>query len=103
MRRQVLAIPFVRKLRMVRRPRVAVEELAGDRVALRRAPLEVGPENAIVAAAGVLAVGEHHADERDTDVVTDAADGDGGPEILVGQIGALGAGKNDAPTATILG
>src|SRR5439155_23216373 len=80
----------------------AEEGLARDRVLARGPPLEVRPEHPVVAAAPDLAVGGEQAHERLADIPAQPADGHERAELLVGEVGAVGPGKDHAAPAVVL-
>src|SRR5262249_13829413 len=86
----------------VRRPRVAVQVLAGHHVRVARLPAEVRPQDPVVDAARALAVGQEEARERAPEVAADAADRDRRGEVLVDQGRRGRAGEDGAPAAAVL-
>src|SRR5206468_11176414 len=73
--RERLAGPLLREIGAYWRSRAAVQELTGNRVAARRAPLKVGTGDAVVPVAVVrLAIGDERAHERQAEFPLRAAD-----------------------------
>ena len=103
--RHSLAGPLVGEIRALRGLRAREEELPGDRVLVRQAPAEVGPEDAVVSAAVGLAdlpIGCEEADERLAELLSHAADGHDRAELLVGEVRRVRAGEDDAAPAAVL-
>src|SRR6185369_10766921 len=82
------AVPLGREVRLVRRPRVADEDLTRQRVVLR-VETEIGADDAIVASPVVLAARHEETGKRVLpEIVPDAADEDLRLEILVREVRA---------------
>src|SRR5439155_2305149 len=96
--------PLVGEVRPPRGLRAREEKLPGDRVPVREAPAEVGPEDAVVSAPVGLAdlpVRREEAHERLAELVSHAADGHDRAELLVGEVRGVRTGKDDAAPSAV--
>src|SRR6185295_2150687 len=100
-RGELPAIPFRRERGQPGRLRVAPQELARDRVLVVRAPLEIGTEDPVVAAAFDLPAGQEEPAERGAEIVPNARDSDARAEFLGRQVGRGRAGQDDEAAAAI--
>ena len=69
----------------------------------RRAPLEVRTDDPVVPAPLYLAIGDEKTREGVSDLVPDPADRHEGPEVLVGEVGAVRSREDDAPSPLVFG